>query len=165
MRSTRDGGGWLHGREAGEHARVVRRTAAKRPAHHERYWAILRDGERFLFLGVGLVFGQGLRRHIAVAFSGKTAGVHPERRDDVLNKLDERAQHRCQPELRKRWGYQSLCAGSCLFHGLSITPARNPAGFGKVYPTFFAGRALDSGRMFFLHPTKRLHLHPTKTGS
>lgn len=57
----------------------------------------------FLLLGVALHAGQKRIRPARVPITCGTEPVHLKGRDDPLQKLDERVQHRCQPALRKRW--------------------------------------------------------------
>jgi hypothetical protein len=47
--------------------------------------------------------GQTMRRHVGVAFAGKTAHQPPENPNGVKHALGKAAQHRSQPELGARW--------------------------------------------------------------
>ena len=72
--------------------------------------------------------GQNARRHIRVAFTGKTAGAHPpspvafgvtcpEEPGDVGREHRNRAQHRAQPKLDRRRDITPVCARLCSCHG------------------------------------------------
>ncbi len=84
-------------------------------------------GNRFCFLMcVARLFGQSSRRRSRVPITGLTEVAHPTSRGDAKHKLDKHAQHRCQPELRKRWDYQPVCARLCLCHGHDHNPRKIP---------------------------------------
>lgn len=145
------------------HGLVLRRAHASRAAHHKGYGAVgvaCGDGLGFLLLGLSRRSGQALKRYIAVAFSGKTAGVHPENRDDITHKLDERAQHRCQPLLGGRWGTSPLARVRAFVMGAIVQRLRARPVLPGSYPTIFPANALDSRRKIFGHPTKLLPFHP-----
>jgi hypothetical protein len=101
---------------------VVRRThvcaSRNHAAHHEAFDGFVAGcGSRLDFLaGVACRSGQQRGHHIRVAFTGKTAGSHPEGQGNVSYKLGKRAQHRIDPEIERRWGSYSVCGRLCLYH-------------------------------------------------
>jgi hypothetical protein len=72
--------------------------------------------------------GQTMRRHLGVAFAGKTAHQHPEDQNSVVHALGKAAQHRFQPKLEERWGHYSVCASLRACHGGECPPG--PKGVG-----------------------------------
>ena len=146
---------------SGEHALVVRRTRSEAAlltmSACERA-AVLRS---CLFLGgVGLHWGQSgfIVRRVPITLGAKP--VHLECRGDVLHEHRKRAQHSCQPKLRKLRGYQPSVRVFVPCHGGHYTPALAPVGSGGGYPTIFRSRALKSLAKNFGCPTNSVQAYP-----
>jgi hypothetical protein len=82
----------------------------------------------FLLRNAVLSSGQTMRRHVGVAFAGKTAHQHPEDPNGVSHALGKQAQHDRQQGLAEPWGHHSVCASLRACHGGECPPG--PKGVG-----------------------------------
>jgi len=112
---------------SGEHALVVRRTRSEAAlltmSAFERA-AVLRS---CLFLeGVGLHSGQSGFVFMRVPITLGPKPVHLECRDDVLHEHRKCAQHRIDPAIERRRGYQPSVRVFVPCHGLDNNPGSGP---------------------------------------
>jgi hypothetical protein len=109
----------------GEHALVLRSfdklrinsTRASLAAQHKGYRKVVAacgSWVGFLLDWVAVSLGQSLRRHVGVAFTGKTAGAHPEEPCEIEEKHRSTAQQRLHPMMDKRRASTPVCVVLCL---------------------------------------------------
>ena len=141
-----------------EHALVVRRAHALRAAHHEGYRAAVLRSCVFLE-GVVPLSGQS-RRHGLCANHRAAAADHLESCGDVLHEHRKCAQHRIDPAIERRRGYQPSVRVFVPCHGAHYTPALAPVGSGTRYPTIFRARSLKLLAKVFRCPTNSVQAYP-----
>ena len=153
--------GWCDVADGRGHARVVRHAHASRAAHHDGYGiGVAACGDECGFLiGVDLLSGQR-RRHFSYANHGRTAAAHPERRGDVGQQHRKHAQHRIDPAIERRWGYQPSVREFVSCHRRDYTRVQRPVDSGERYPTNLHASGLSLQAKISGRPTNPGRLRP-----
>ena len=144
----------------GEHALVVRRTRSEAALLTMSAFARAAVSRSDGFLeGVVRLSGQG-RRHGLCANHRLATADHLESCSDAMHEHRKCAQHRIDPTIERRRGYQPSVRVFVPCHGGHYTPAQAPVGSGRRYPTIFYASGLNSGAKVFRCPTNSVQAYP-----